>query len=98
MEKLLAGGGQYITYLAILAGVLITVTVGVMSLLLPILVFRILSEISEVNKKMTRIITLLNEEARSAQSQRQAEHIRPGPLVSKKEGSLNLGEKSLRFQ
>lgn len=51
-------------YIFALVGIVLAVTVGVMSILLPILVFRILSKITAINKKMDTLITLLGEDGR----------------------------------
>lgn len=98
MEKLLMGGAGYIYAIV---GLVVLVTVGVMSILLPILVFRILSELSKMNDKMSRIITSLSEAAkatREPQSQRQPDETRLASSVSKRSGPVDIGEKSLRFK
>ena len=98
MEKLLMGGAGYILAFV---GLVVLVTVGVMSILLPILVFRTLSELSKINDKMSRIITSLNEVAkvtREPQSQRQSNEARLAPSVSRKSDPADIGEKSLRFK
>ena len=98
MEKLMTGGAGP---LLVLACIVVVVTVGVMSILLPILVFRILSEVSKMNKNMGAIITALNEAAKASrepQRQHQPDDSRPDPVVSKKSGSQDIGEKSLRFR
>ncbi len=100
MEKFLMGG---IGYIAALAGVVVVITVGVMSILLPILVFRILSEVSKMNERMGKIIVLLGETAKKeslkpSPSQRPADDARLGPFVSKKIDPPDMGGKSLRFK
>lgn|GEM_PF-4077273 len=98
MEKLLMGGAGYIFAIV---GLVVLVTVGVMSILLPILVFRILSELAKINEKMNKIIASLNEAAkatREPQSQRQPEEARLALSVSKRSGPVDIGEKSLRFK
>jgi len=98
MEKLLVGGASYIFALV---GLVVLVTVGVMSILLPILVFRIHSDLSKMNDKMSKIITALGEVAkatRDAQVQRQPETSRLGPSAAKRSGPADIGEKSLRFR
>ena len=98
MEKLLMGGAGYIFAFV---GLVVLVTVGVMSVLLPILVFRILSELSKINDKMSRIITSLNEvvkAAREPQSQLQPDETRLASSVSRRSGPTDIGEKSLRFK
>jgi hypothetical protein len=83
MEKFLMGGMGYI---AAFAAVVVLITVGVMSILLPILVFRILSEMSRMNERMGKIITLLCEaakrESKAPPSPRQSDDARLGPYVS----------------
>ncbi len=98
MEKLLMGGAGYIFSFV---GLVVLVTVGVMSVLLPILVFRILSELSKINDKMSRVITSLSEVAkatREPQSQHQLDGTRLAPSVSRRSGPVDIGEKSLRFK
>jgi hypothetical protein len=99
MEKLLSGD---LGTLLLLAGAFILALVGVMSILLPILVFKILSEISDTNKKLSRILTLLSEGTRKnrspSQPQRQSEEIYLGPTSAPKKGPTEIGEKPLRFQ
>ena len=99
MEKLLSGD---LGTLLLFAGAFILALVGVMSILLPILVFKILSEISDTNKKLSRILTLMSERAREnrspAQPQRQSEEIHLGPTSAPKKSPAEIGEKPLRFQ
>ncbi len=98
MEKLLMGGAGYIFALV---GLVVLVTVGVMSILLPILVFRILSELSKINDKMSRMTTVLGEMAkvsREPHSQRQSVEARVVPPVSRRGDPADIGEKSLRFK
>jgi hypothetical protein len=99
MEKLLSGD---LGTLLLFAGAFILALVGVMSILLPILVFKILSEISDTNKKLSRILTLLSEGTREnrspSQPQRQPEEIYLGPTSAPQKGSAEIGEKPLRFQ
>jgi len=99
MEKFLMGGMGYI---AALAAIVVLIAVGVMSILLPILVFRILSEVSKMNERMGKIIILLGEaakrEAKAPPSPRQPDDARLGPYVSKKSEPPDIGGKSLRFK
>jgi len=99
MEKLLSGD---LGTLLLFAGAFILALVGVMSILLPILVFKILSEISDTNKKLNRILTLMSAGAREnrspSQPQRQSEEIRLGPTSVPKKNPAEIGEKPLRFQ
>ncbi len=98
MEKLLMGGAGYVFALV---GLVVLVIVGVMSVLLPILVFRILSELSKINDKMNRVITSLNEVAKATkepQSQHQLDETRLASSVSRRSGPTDIGEKPLRFK
>lgn len=54
-------------YLLKFAGAATIIAVGVMSVLLPILVFRISWKTSKANKKMDKILALLNEQVQLAQ-------------------------------
>ena len=58
LEKLLADSAGY---LLVLAGLVTVVTVGVMSILLPFFVFRIMNEVAGLNRKMDRIIKRFSE-------------------------------------
>jgi len=99
MEKLLSGD---LGTLLLFAGAFILTLVGALSILLPILVFKILSEIADTNKKLSRILTLLSEGTREnrspSQPQRQAEEIYLGPTSVPKKNPAEIGEKPLRFQ
>jgi len=99
MEKLLSGD---LGTLLLFAGAFILALVGVMSILLPFLVFKILSEISDTNKKLSRILTLISEGTREnrspSQPQRQSEEIHLGPTSAPKKGTAEIGGKPLRFQ
>ena len=98
MEKLFTGG---ITPLLVLAGIVVIVTVGVMSILLPILVFRMLSELSKINHKMNTVITALNEMAKVTKEQARQprpDDARLGSPPSERSGPMDIGEKSIRFK
>ena len=98
MEKLLVGGASYIFALV---GLVVLVTVGVMSIVLPILVFRIRSDLSKINDKMSKIITSLGEVAkatRDEQVSRQPDDVRLAPSAAKRSGPADIGEKTLRFK
>ena len=71
LEKLLADSAGY---LLVLVGLVTVVTVGVMSILLPFMVFKIMNEVAGLNRKMDRIITLLGE-------QRQERRRKHGPTA-----------------
>ena len=97
LEKLLADSAGY---LLVLVGLVTVVTVGVMSILLPFFVFRIMNEVAGLNRKLDRIITLLGEERREV---REAERSMPpdgrlGPTAPRRTGPAGLGDKPLRFQ
>ena len=89
-------------YMLVLAGLVVTVTVGVMSILLPFLVFKIMLRVSAMNKKMARLIELLEEagkrEAMASSRQAQALDNRLGPTVNRRDASPALGDKPLRFK
>ena len=87
LEKLLADSAGY---LLVLAGLVTVVTVGVMSILLPFFVFRIMNEVAGLNRKMDRIIALLGEQG---QERREA-----GPTAPRRATPAALGDKPLRFQ
>ncbi len=59
MEKFLLESSEF---LMTFAGAVTVITVGVMSILLPILVFRISCKTSRVNRKLDKIISLLGEQ------------------------------------
>ena len=86
MEKLLSGD---LGTLLLLAGAFILALVGVMSILLPILVFKILSEISDTNKKLSRILTLLSEGGRENRSPSQPQRQSEGSCTTGRAGGLN---------
>ena len=97
LEKLLADSAGY---LLVLAGLVTVVTVGVMSILLPFFVFRIMNEVASLNRKMDRIIALLGEqgqERREAGPQARADG-RLGPTAPRRATPAALGDKPLRFQ
>lgn len=96
MEKVLTGE---IGSLLLFAGVFMLAIIAIMSILLPILVFRILTEISDMNKKLNRILNLLSEGARKNRTSPQpSEDRRAGSAVAKKNSPAGIGEKPLRFQ
>ena len=91
MQKLLADGAGYIL---VLVGIVVSITVGVMSILLPFLVFKIMADVSAINKKLAKVISLLSEsglEERGAGRQ-------PGPVSSARDAGSGSGERPLRFQ
>lgn len=63
MEKFLSGGTGY---LLTLIGLVLAVAVGVMSILLPIVVFRIMTKVAAINHKMDKMLTLLANSAAEA--------------------------------
>lgn len=64
MEQFLLESSDYLLKFASAATI---IAVGVMSVLLPILVFRISWKTSKANRKMDKILALLNEQVRLAQ-------------------------------
>lgn len=99
IQKLLADGAGY---MLVLAGLVVTVTVGVMSILLPFLVFKIMLRVSAMNKKLARIIELLEEEGKreAVASRRQAPSpgVRLGPTTIREDAAAPIGDKPLRFK
>ena len=98
MEKLLMGG---VAPVLVLAGLVAIVAVGIMSILLPILVFRILSKVSKMNENMNKIVISLHEVAsatREPHNQRQPDDIRRGSLGARSNDPMDIGQKSLRFK
>ena len=89
-------------YMLVLAGLVVTVTVGVMSILLPFIVFKIMLRVSAMNKKMARIIELLEEsgtrEAMASSRQAQVLDNRLGPTANRRDTPPALGDKPLRFK
>ncbi len=65
MEEFFTGG---VGYLVLCTALLFTIALGIMAFLLPFMVFRLLGEVKETNKKITRIIPLLKELKRQGQS------------------------------
>jgi competence protein ComGC len=98
MEKFLMGGAGYVFTLV---GIVLAVTVGVMSILLPIIVFRIMSKVSSINDKMNRTTTLLGEmiaATKALHNQRSAEEIRNGAYAPPKSVAPEVETKSLRYK
>lgn len=98
MEKVLT---DEIGSLLLFAGVFMLAIIAIMSILLPILIFKILAEISDMNKKLNRILNLLSEGARENRTPPQpwpSEERRAGSSVAKKSGLTDIGKKPLRFQ
>ena len=98
MQKLLADGAGYIL---VLVGIVVSITVGVMSILLPFLVFKIMADVSAINKKLAKIIALLSEsgsEERGAVHQPRQGDNRLGPASSAREPGSGAGERPLRYQ
>ncbi len=98
LQKLLADSAGY---LLVLVGLAITVTVGVMSILLPLLVFKIMRQVGGMNRKMARVVELLEaagkKEVEAPQRQASASGIRLGP-TSTGRGDADVGDKPLRFK
>ena len=98
MQKLLADGAGYIL---VLVGIVVSITVGVMSILLPFLVFKIMADVSAINKKLAKVITLLSEggkvETGTGHQSRPSEN-RLGPVSSAREPGSGSGERPLRYQ
>jgi hypothetical protein len=94
LEKLLADSAGY---LLVLVGLVTVVTVGVMSILLPFLVFKIMNEVAGLNRKMDRIITLLGEQRQEAVPHPRTDG-RLGPTAPRRSASDAVGDKPLRFQ
>lgn len=70
MEKFFSGETGY---LLTLVGLVLAVVLGVMSILLPLVVFRIMTRVAAINHKMDTIISLLahrGAEVKSASPQR----------------------------
>ncbi len=99
IQKLLADGAGY---MLVLAGLVVTVTVGVMSILLPFLVFKIMLRVSAMNKKMARIIELLEEAGKrqtmASPRQTPAQDGRLGPTAIRGDAAAPIGDKPLRFK
>ena len=98
MQKLLADGAGYIL---VLVGIVVSITVGVMSILLPFLVFKIMTDVSAINKKLAKVVTLLSEsgqEERGGGYQSRPEKNRLGPVSSVRDSDSGSGERPLRFQ
>ena len=95
MEQVLAGG---LGLILLLVGIVATVTVGVMAILLPFFVFRILSHVAEINRKMSKILDLLGNESRQGHRQQPAPEAQLGPTVSKNSGPAEGDEKPFRFR
>jgi hypothetical protein len=99
IQKLLADGAGY---MLVLAGLVVTVTVGVMSILLPFLVFKIMLRVSAMNRKMARIIELLEEagkrETMATPRQTSAPGVRLGPTAFSEDAAVPVGDKPLRFK
>lgn len=97
LQKLLADS---VGYLLVLVGLVTVVTVGVMSILLPFFVFRIMNQLAGLTRKMDRIIDLLHEQGRERQ-----EAVRPappdsrlGPTAPRQTKPDPVGDKPLRFK
>jgi hypothetical protein len=98
MDKILMGSAGYVLALA---GIVLAVTVGVMSILLPILVFRILSQMAAINRKMDVMITLLGEMTGAANplpNRRQGEEGRRDVPVRQKDSAPEAAGRSLRYK
>jgi hypothetical protein len=95
MEQVLAGG---LGLILLLVGIVATVTVGVMAILLPFFVFRILSHIIEMNRKMSKIVELLGNESRQGHRQQPATGVQLGPIVSGNTAPAEKDEKPFRFR
>jgi len=65
MEKFFSGGTGY---LLTLIGLVLAVVLGVMSILLPLVVFRIMTRVAAINHKMDTIISLLAHRAAEAKT------------------------------
>jgi multisubunit Na+/H+ antiporter MnhC subunit len=98
MEKLLMCSAGYILALV---GIVLAVTVGVMSILLPILVFRILSQMTAINNKLDAMITLLGEVTRGTSPSPSRRHgedlLRSAPAWQKDPVPEDTG-RSLRYK
>jgi hypothetical protein len=98
LQKLLADSAGY---LLVLVGLVTTVTVGVMSILLPFIVFKIMRQVGAMNRKLVRVVELLEEagkrEAAASPRQVSAPGIRLGPTAPGR-GNADLGDKPLRFK
>ena len=97
MQKLLADGAGYIF---ILVGIVVTVTVGVMSILLPFIVFKIMADVSAMNKKLNKVISLLSEgvTTREPHGQHAHQESRLGPTASPGYTTPGSQEKPLRMK
>ena len=97
LQKLLADSAGY---LLVLVGLVTTITVGVMAILLPFLVFKIMRQVLAMNRKMARIVELLEQAGKqeTVTPQRQTSPgIRLGPTTAGKSGN-DLIDKPLRFK
>ena len=97
MQQLMADGAGYIF---VLVGIVVTATVGVMSILLPFIVFKIMADVAAMNKKLTKVVTLLGEgvAARESHGQRAPHDSRLGPAASPGYTTTDVQEKSLRMK
>lgn len=98
LQQLLADS---VGYVLVLAGVVVTITVGVMSILLPFLVFKIMRQVSAMNRSMARITELLEEaggrEAISAAHSAPSAGVRLGPSATRSAAVSAAGDKPLRL-
>ncbi|MBM9536472.1 hypothetical protein [Desulfobulbus alkaliphilus] len=96
MEQVLAGG---LGLILLLVGIVATVTVGVTAILLPFLVFRILSHVAQLNRKMNKVLDLLSSASLGESRQQPAIEGRSGPSVREDTGPEEEREqKPLRFR
>jgi hypothetical protein len=95
MEQVLAGG---LGLILLLVGIVATVTVGVMAILLPFLVFRILSHVAQLNRKMNKVLDLLGTTSPHESRQQFANEVQLGPIVSADTGPEDRDQKPLRFR
>jgi hypothetical protein len=95
MEQVLAGG---LGLILLLVGIVATVTVGVMAILLPFFVFRILSHVAEMNRKMSKIVDLLGNESRQGHRQPPAVGGQLEPTVRGNSGPAGGDVKPFRFR
>lgn len=95
MEQVLAGG---LGFILLLVGIVATITVGVMAILLPFLVFRILSHVAHLNRKMDKVIDLLGTSSLHGSRKPPAPDVQLGPIVSEDIKPEDREQKPLRFR
>lgn len=95
MEQVLTGG---LGLILALVGIVATVTVGVMAILLPFFVFRILSHVAQLNRKMNKVLDLLDTTSPIGPRQQAATDFSLGPIVNENYRPDEQDQKNLRFR